>query len=149
MNIWNRKASNHRNTKGLLNRKRISLDKISSLKIAILHTTRNKEKINLQKKSLDLNSIMRSNSNPRKTIKSFSITDKMIFKKSSCILIIIEKENKIIKMIIRGKDNRIINKIINPNTEIIDLVRIRIEIIRGRISIRKRIEIYLIIIGIQ
>ena len=94
---------------------------------------------------------MKNNLNQRKTIKNSSITDKMIFNKLSCILKTIEEENKIIKMIIREKDNRIKSKIINPKTEIIDIVMImiRIEIIGGRISIRKRIEIYLIIIGIQ
>ena len=75
----------------------------------------------------------------------------MIFNKLSSILKTIEVKKKIIKMIIREKDNRIKNKIINPNIETIDLIKvtIRTEIIRGRIIIREKIEIYLIIIGIQ
>ena len=92
---------------------------------------------------------MRSNLNPRITIKSFSTTDKGIFKRLSSILKIIEEENKIIKRIIKEKDNKTINKIISPNTEITDMMMIKIEIITGRISIRKKVEIYSIIIGIQ
>ena len=61
MNIWNRKELSLRNIKGLLNKKRTSLDRTNSLKVVILTTTRNIEKINLQRKISGHNSIMKSN----------------------------------------------------------------------------------------